>query len=119
MGVFADPRGYSRADRGRKLLEMRKKNPGAFDDNFGMNTSKQRYVEGRPGNVLNPFQNAKHFDSHNYEWQRKLRLPDGKSSKSTMRCPEDARPGPKRKHAAHVFFFNCQAPICESCRWRT
>ena len=103
---------------GRSLWRMYEEHPDAFDDNFGMDTFKKRYAEDRPGNGVNPFQNATDFDEDNYEWQRVLRLPDGES-KRILCCPEDVTPGPVCRHAQHGLCRNCQVPICTDCWWKS
>ena len=102
----------------RSLWRMYEEHPDALDDTFGMATFKQRYAGDRPGNGVNPFQNATDFDEDNYEWQRVLRLPDGKS-KRILCCPEDITPGPSCRHAQHGLCRNCQVPICTDCWWKS
>ena len=91
----------------KSLWWMFKKDPDAFVDNFGMDLFKQRYARDLAGNTVNPFLNATHFDEDNYEWQRKLLLPDGKASMRILCCPEDATLGTRCKHASHVLCGNC------------
>ena len=103
----------------KSLWWMYKKDPDAFVDNFGMDMFKQRYAGDRGGDKVNPFQNATHFDKDNYEWQRELVLPDGKTSMRILCCPEDATLGSRCKHPSHVLCQNCRVPICQDCWWKS
>ncbi len=96
------------------LYRMRAASLDAFRLNFELSTFRDRFASDAHIDG-NPFSSCPDLSDDNWEWKRKLLLPDNAEDVTILCCPEDVRRTRGCKHAQHELCGNCEVPLCRTC----